>query len=84
MVDDSWCRKPMDQTKYWSTYAIFYVTIVLSVFRSELLRKVHLNLPLNSTKSNEIKNDDSDDVNISCTTQTNFISKAKPRNKKKN
>ena len=58
----------------------FYVAIVLSVFRSVLLRKLHFIITIKSTKSNQTKNHNSCKVSISFTVYINFIVKAQPPN----
>ena len=79
-------KNPPNKPGFFSIYIqcmlYFYVTVVLSIFRSVLLRKSYIYLPLKSTKSNKIKNDNSCKVLISCTIYINFISKAQHPNEK--
>ena len=76
-------EKPIEQMMLiQSTYAIFHITIIISVFRSALLRKSYIYLPLKSTKSNKIKNGNFCKVSISCTICIIFFSKAQHPSKK--
>ena len=53
-------EKPTEHMIFFGLHMLyFYVKIILSVFRFVLLKKLHFNLPLKSTKSYQIKNDNS-------------------------
>ena len=58
----------------------FHKTMIISVFRSALLRKSYIYLPL--LKPTKLKNDNSCNVPISCTIYVKFISKAQQPNEK--
>ena len=76
-------EKPTKQTVLFGLHMLyFYMTIVHSLVRFVLFRKLRFYLPLKPTKLNQIKNDNSFKVLMSCTIYLNFISKVQPPNEK--
>ena len=57
-----------------------HITIIISAFRSVLFRKLYIYLQLKSNKSNEIRNDNSCKVPISCTMFMFFKPKVQQQN----
>ena len=82
---DSWCKKRTKQMmviQFRLHMLYIYKTIIISVFRSALLRKSHIPLPSKSTEWKQIKNDNSCKVPISCKIYIVFTTKAQQPNEK--